>query len=88
MFWNRQVGESIDIDDMFGLQVKKFQLKNRVKRACTDQTDYELRLKTFCTNNSNNLLLLTQVAGYRTYLIGNGCTNQQAAKETLEAFKD
>lgn len=87
MLWNRKKEVGKSIDEEFHLQLKKFQLKNRVRLACTDTTDYDLMLRDFCTRNKNNALLLTRVAGYRTYLIGNGCTNQQAAKLTLEEYR-
>ncbi len=82
------------IDDAFHEQIKKYQLdvkrkqlKERVKLACQDTTNYELMLRDFCIRNKNNMLLLVKVRGYRGYLIECGCTPQQAAKETLEEYR-
>ena len=83
--WNKQ--ESKNIDEEYYEYLKKFQLKNRVKNACQDNTDYELRLRTFCEDNMGNVLLLTNVAGYHSYLVKNGCTEQEAAKETLQMYR-
>lgn len=74
-------------DDILNLKIKKFQLKNRAARAVEDTTDYELKLRDFCTRNRNNLALLTSIQGLRLYLIKTGSTPQQAAKETLEQLQ-
>lgn len=86
MFWTKKK-PSISVDEQFGNQIKKFQLKQRAIKACQDTTDYELQLRHFLENNQNNILLLTNVVGYRSYLLRNGCTNQTAAKETLEYYR-
>jgi hypothetical protein len=88
MLWHKHKhSHSPSIDEIMHLQIKRYQLKQRVAKACTDTTDYEYRLKNYCYNNRNNVLLLTSVMGYRAYLIKCGCGIQQAAKETLERFQ-
>lgn len=86
MFWKKK-SAPIDLDVYFTRKINKFQLFNRTRLACTDTTDYELRLKHFLENNQNNILLITRVVGYRQYLIKTGSTNLQAAKETLDYYQ-
>jgi hypothetical protein len=95
MFWFKRRRKKLkSIDDEFldrldrtRLQIQRAHLKERVRRACQDHTNYEQQLKDFCENNRNNLWLLVRVRGYRQYLINCGCTPQQAAKETLEHLR-
>lgn len=72
---------------MEDLQIKNFKLKDRVINACCDNTNYVLRLVDFCEKNKKNILLLTRVAGYHSYLMKNGCSKQEAAKLVLEEYK-
>jgi hypothetical protein len=88
MFWRKQTEpDSLSIDEIFHRKLKRYQLKQRVARACTDTTDYELWLKNFLTNNRNNARLISECANYRRQLIESGIDSQQAAKQTLEKFR-
>lgn len=91
MFWTkkkRQAQRSQSLDEMFSLRIKKFQLKNRVRQACTDTTNYEEQLRNFLERNKNNQKIIIDVAGYRSYLIDRcGLTKQKAAKEILEHYR-
>lgn len=94
MLWFKHKHSHNSIDDAFHERIRQFQLANkrkalkeRVARACMDTTNYQLRLMNFLDNNKNNVRLLTQVLGYRTYLLDCGLNPQQAAKETLDHFQ-
>jgi hypothetical protein len=79
--------KTLSIDELFHKRVAKFQLKERVKAACRDNTDYDLHLRNFLIKNRNNQKLIVNVAGYMNYLHRCGLTTQQAAKEVLEKYQ-
>jgi hypothetical protein len=91
-FWfNKSHCKSIDQEYYermvaFQQEKKREKLKERVAAACTDTTDYELKLRIFCQNNRNNPVALKKVLIHRSRLIESGCDRQQAAKQTLEIF--
>lgn len=88
MFWNKQTKPSQSIDELFDRKIKQHQLKQRTLKACTDNTDYELWLRDFLVNNRNNRRLIVECANYRRQLIESGFDNIEAAKQTLEKFRD
>lgn len=88
MLWFKKKSQiSRSIDDEFALKIKRYQLKQRVATACTDTTDYDRQLRDYCQNNCNNPLVLVRVYGYRTYLIEQGCTEQEASRLVLEEYR-
>lgn len=72
------------LDDLIRGDIKKYKLKGRAINACNDQTNYDIRLRNFMTNNNDNIVLLTKIAGHMEYLKKQGLSHQQASKETLE----
>lgn len=85
--WPWRKEPSIDMYEELLERIKKDRLKKRCQKACRDNTNYQMHLVAFCESNQNNLLLLTKVAGYRSYLIKNGCNEQEAARLVLEEYR-
>lgn len=83
--WDKK--PALDIDAELYEMIKQNRLKRRCQKACRDNTNYQLHLVSFCESNQYNLLLLTRVAGYRTYLLETGCNEQEAARLVLEEYR-
>lgn len=87
MLWTKKRRTS-SVDEEFYLRQKAFTLRNRVKRACMDTTNYQLHLMNFLDRNKNNKKLIEDVAAYRNHLLETtDVTEQEAAKLTHEKFK-
>ena len=84
-FWKDKVNESFD--DEFLKMKKKYQLKNRTLNAIKYESNWELRLMNFMEKNEENQDLLVKVVGYRSYLMGDGCDREEAARECLEYYQ-
>lgn len=87
MFWTKKK-TALSVDEEFYLKQRAFVLRNRVKRACMDTTNYQLHLMNFLDRNKNNKKLIEDVAAYRKHLLETtDVTEQEAARLTHEKFK-